>query len=160
MTPQSPVSEGIGSVSVCVNVTNADSIPNGGVTIEVSTTTLGSNPATRKKLYMVLCIHSCSTVCDSTDRLGFPCSSANVDYRLEQEVLTFMPGTTLNCTSISLIDDDLVEGNTPEDIFVRIQSPDQQLITINTDSDIAIISIEDNDSMTLMHDMILIYNCR
>lgn len=70
---------------------------------------------------------------------------ANVDYRLDQTNITFMPGTSSNCTTFTLIDDSLVEGNIPETIFVRIQSPDE-FISFDTQSDIVSISIEDNDS--------------
>lgn len=46
LSPPGPVSEASGSVTVCVNVTNADSIPNGGATIEVFTAAVGLNQAT------------------------------------------------------------------------------------------------------------------
>lgn len=69
----------------------------------------------------------------------------DIDYYLNQPNLTFMSGTSQNCTSFTLIDDILVEGNTLETIVVRIRSLDG-LISIDTDSDIVSISIKDNDS--------------
>ena len=48
----------------------------------------------------------------------------------------------------------LVEGNTPETIVVRIQSPDR-IISIDSDSDIVSIFIEDDDSKLLVHFTVL-----
>ena len=44
----STISENIGSVDVCVNVSNAGQIPVGGAEIDVFVTNLGINPVTRK----------------------------------------------------------------------------------------------------------------
>ena len=139
------MNEASGSVSVCVNVTNADSIPNGGATIEVFTAPVGLNQATCKEhcarlkwmIYLLILLLSSKFL-------------AGIDYFLNHPNLTFMSGTSQNCTSFTLIDDMLVEGNTPETIVVRIRSLDE-LISIDTNSDIVSISIKDNDSKWHVH---------
>ena len=67
------------------------------------------------------------------------------DYRLDEPFLTFMPGVESNCTFFTIIQDNLVEGSTDESIIARIKSSDQ-LISINTQSDLVTISIVDDDS--------------
>ncbi len=42
------ISENIGTVDVCINVSNAEQIPVGGAEIEVFVTNQGVDPATRK----------------------------------------------------------------------------------------------------------------
>ena len=73
----------------------------------------------------------------------FPLSLAENDFRPEQQLLTFMPGTTFRCTSLEIINDDVVEER-QESMLVRIGNTDGK-ITIGT-PDIVLITIEDDDS--------------
>ena len=138
MGPSGPVSEADGSVDVCVNVTNANNIPNGGVEIKVVVATAQST-ATCKHSETHTTKHNLNH-----SNLCFHTSSAD-DYELQEQPLTFTPGITSRCVPIRLVQDNLVEGNVPETMLVRIFVTDQ-LIQTDEQSDIVTIMIEDSDS--------------
>lgn len=153
MVPSGPVSEAAGQVYVCVNITDADSIPAGGSEIVVFVSPMaGINPATRKphKKHSSACSRQ-NSVCSFYVILY----TAGVDYLLDQQNLTFTPGTASNCTSFTLIQDDLVEGNVPESILVRISNMDG-LIEIGINADLGTISIEDDDSKSIITQIIVV----
>lgn len=44
----------------------------------------------------------------------------NVDYEMLDTMLTFQPGDTRQCVNITIIDDNIEEGNIPEDFDVQL----------------------------------------
>ena len=65
------------------------------------------------------------------------------DYRLEQSVIRFTRNMITGCTSIILIQDNLVEST--EAMLVRMSSTNPELITTSS-PDILTVIIEDSDS--------------
>lgn len=67
-------------------------------------------------------------------------NTAPEDYTdIDQEVLTFRPGDTKKCVRVTIIEDDIVEGDETFTIviqssLVRIGTPDRAEVTINDNS--------------------------
>ena len=73
--------------------------------------------------------------------MDFLVPKAPDDYAATTAPLTFLPGVNLQCASISIVDDAVLESN--EDFTVQLTAQDTAAITINLNStDVTII---DND---------------
>ena len=73
--------------------------------------------------------------------MDFLVPKAPDDYAATTAPLTFLPGVNLQCASISIVDDAVLESN--EDFTVQLTAQDTAAITVNLNStDVTII---DND---------------
>ena len=73
--------------------------------------------------------------------MNFLVPKAPDDYAATTVLLTFLPGVNLQCASISIIDDAVLESN--EDFTVQLTAQDTAAITVNLNS--TDVTITDND---------------